>query len=116
MRILVDGNNVLPALGLLRPPQAEQFLQQLERTAAERDWDVTVVFDGPERFLRREEGILTVFYGKGRSADALIERMVHEAPDRSQVVVVTQDRSEADLVLGLGSRVWSPSRLKEEMG
>lgn len=116
MTILVDGNNVLPALGLLQPPQAEQFLQQLERMAAEKDWDVVVVFDGPERFLPREQGILKVCYGKGRTADALIERTVYEAPDRSQVVVVTQDRAEADLVLGLGSRVWSPGRLKEEMG
>ena len=116
MRVLVDGDNVLRALEILRPAEGEQFLQRLERVAAEKDWDVQVVFDGPERFLRREQGILKVIYGKGRTADALIERMAYEAPDRSQVVVVTQDRAEADLVLGLGGHVWSPARLMEEMG
>ena len=116
MMLLVDGDNVLRVLGILSPVEGEQFLQRLERVAAEKDWDVFVVFDGPERFLRREEGILKVCYGKGRTADALIERMTYDASDRSQVVVVTQDRAEANLVLGLGGQVWSARRLMEEIG
>ncbi|MCM8794194.1 MAG: NYN domain-containing protein [Candidatus Omnitrophica bacterium] len=117
--ILVDGENVLRALGLIRGSdltRAESFLQELERTAAEKDWEVVVVFDGPERYLRRESGLLTVCYAKpGTTADTVIERMVYEAPDRSGMVVVTRDRAEGNVALGLGALVWAPHRLAQEM-
>ncbi len=119
MILIVDGDNVFRAMGLIRGKDlsaVEQVLQKLERMAAERDWEVTVVFDGPERFLPRESGPLVVRYGKGQSADTLIERMVYQEKDRAEVVVVTQDRAEANLVLGMGARVWKPQRLQESMG
>ena len=116
LKVMVDGNNVLQALGIMRPEQAEAFLIRLELAAAHRDWEVTVVFDGPERFLPRETGLLVVRYAKGSQADTLIERMAYQAADRKQVVVVTQDHAEADLVRGLGASVWTASRLQEELG
>lgn len=120
LTILVDGNNVMRALPPPRGPElaeSERFLQRLELAAATQGWQVTVVFDGPERFLRRQEGLLVVRYAKpGQSADSVIERMVHEAPDRAQVVAVTQDLAEARLVMGMGATVWSVKRLLEEMG
>ncbi len=115
MTVIVDGDNVVRALGLTRLAQAEGFLQRLELAAARKDWEATVVFDGPERFLRRESGPLVVRYGQGKSADTLIERMVYQASDRAQVVVVTQDRAEADLVRGFGARVWDARRLEQEL-
>ncbi len=118
MNIIVDGDNILRALRLLRGvhlEEAERFLQRLEMAAVSRDWQVTVVFDGPERFLSREAGPLVVRYARGKTADTLIERLVYEASDRSQAVVVTQDRAEANLVLGLGARVWDAARLLEEL-
>ncbi len=116
--LLVDGNNLFGAL--IRSDredlaQEEQFLQRLEMAAVSKDWEVTVVFDGPERFLPRESGPLVVRYAKGRTADTLIEQAVYQATDRARVVVVTQDRAEANLALGLGARVWNPDRLLEEL-
>lgn len=116
MKILVDGDNVTRALEIVRPPQVEEFLQRLELAATEKDWEVVVFFDGPQRFLPREEGILTVRYAVGRSADSLIERAVYQTENRSEVVVVTHDRAEGNLVLGLGARVWNARRLQEELG
>jgi predicted RNA-binding protein with PIN domain len=120
MKLIVDGDNTLRMLRLVRGNDSgpgEQFLQRLELAAAAKDWEVTVVFDGPERFLRRESGPLMVRYAPPpQTADTLIERLVYKATDRAQVVVVTHDRAEADLVLGLGARVWSADRLLEEMG
>ena len=118
MTVIVDGNNLFQALHLdqhrnLAP--AEKFIQKLELAAASFDWEVTVIFDGPQRFLPRESGLLVVRYAVGKTADTLIEQMVYQTPDRTQVVVVTQDRAEADLVLGLGARVWNANRLMEEM-
>ena len=116
LTVIVDGNNVLTALKARRPEAAEQFLQRLEMAAVEKDWEVIVVFDGPERYLRRETGPLVVRYMQGKTADSAIERTVFQMPDRSQAVVVTQDRAEGMLVLGLGARVWSAQRLAEELG
>ena len=116
LTVLVDGNNVMPALGIRRPEEVEQFLQRLELAATEKDWEVVVVFDGPERYLRRETGPLVVRYIQGKTADSMIERLAHQAPDRSQVAVVTQDRAEAMLVAGFGAKVWSAKRLAEELG
>ena len=116
LTILVDGNNVMPALRIRRPEEVEQFLQKLELAAVEKDWEVIVVFDGPERYMRRETGPLVVRYIQGKTADSMIERMAHQAPDRSQVVVVTQDQAEGMLVRGFGAMVWTARRLMEELG
>lgn len=117
--LLVDGNNVLSDPSFKRGNDlvvGEEFLQKLELAAVSRDWEVIVVFDGPERFLPRETGPLVVRYAeRGQTADTVIERLVYQAADRSQVVVVTQDRAEADLVRGFGARVWSAQQLLEEL-
>lgn len=118
LNVIVDGDNLLGALRLARganPAQAEQFLQRLELAAVHKDWQVTVIFDGPERFLPRESGPMVVRYARGKTADTVIERLVYQQPDRMRVVVVTLDRAEADLVLGLGALVWTPQRLLEEI-
>lgn len=115
LMVIIDGNNTLRALGITAPQAEEEFLLRLEMAASEKDWEVTVFFDGPERYLRRDSGLLVVRYAKGKSADSLIERMVHEQEDRKRVAVVTHDRAEGNLVLGMGAFVWSPRRLVEEM-
>ena len=119
LTIVLDGDNVLQALQLVRGANlsvAEQFLQRLELAAVRLDWEVTVVFDGVPRYFPRETGPLIIQYAAPRqTADAVIERLVYQTSDRSSTVVVTQDRAEANLVLGLGARVWSPHRLLEEL-
>ena len=116
LTVIVDGNNVMQAIGLRSIPQVEEFLIRLEMAAVQRDWEVTVIFDGPQRYLPRESGPLVVRYAQGKTADSLIERMVYQAADRTAVMVVTQDRTEADLVRGFGARVWSASQLQQELG
>ena len=119
LTVVIDGDNVFRALNLIRgvdQTAAEQFLQRLESAAVSRDWEVIVVFDGPARYFPRETGPLVVRYALARqTADTFIERMVYQATDRSQIVVVTRDRAEENLVLGLGARVWTPQRLLEEL-
>ncbi len=115
LTLIVDGNNVVAALGFRRPDAVEQFLTRIELAAVEKDWEAAVVFDGPERYLRRESGPLVVRYMQGKTADSLIERMVYQESDRSRVIVVTQDRAESQLVRGFGAMVWSPQRFLEEL-
>jgi predicted RNA-binding protein with PIN domain len=119
MRLILDGDNVLRALGLVRGSDltaAERFLQRLERIAVSHDWEVVAIFDGPERFFPRPTGPLVVQYAPPRTtADTVIERMVCQAQDRADLVVVTRDRAQADLVLGFGALVWTPQRLLQEL-
>ena len=115
LTVIVDGNNIMQALGLRRTPQIEEFLVRLEMAAAEKDWEFLVVFDGPQRYLPRETGLLVVRYVQGKTADSLIERTVYQARDRAQVVVVTQDRAEADLIRGFGARVWNSRQLSDTL-
>ena len=119
LTVILDGNNVFEALHLAQARDAaaaEQFLQRLETVAVSKDWEVIVVFDGHPRFLPRETGPLIVRYAPRRkTADTLIERLVYQTPDRTRVIVVTRDRAEANLVLGLGARVWNVQRLLEEI-
>ncbi len=119
LTVIIDGNNVLETLHLGRGASleaAESFMQRLETAAVKKDWEIMMVFDGRPRFLPRETGPLIVQYAPPRqTADALIERMVYQAQDRSICAVVTRDRAQADLVLGLGGRVWSPKHLLEEL-
>lgn len=119
LHLILDGNNLFEALHLGRDKNTaaiERFLQRLEMTAVSHDWEVTVVFDGQERFLARQEGPLIVLYAKPRqTADDLIERLVYQSADRGCIIVVTRDLAEANLVLGLGARVWSPERFLEEL-
>lgn len=119
LKVILDGENVMRALGLVRGADltlAEEFLQKLEMAAAVNDWEVTVIFDGPHRYLPRETGLMVVRYAPpGTTADTVIEAMVYQVQERSGVVVVTRDHAEENLVLGLGARVWSPKRLSEEL-
>lgn len=116
LTLIVDGNNILPALKIFRPPEVEQFLQKIELAAVSKDWEAVVIFDGTPRYLPRESGALTVIYAVGKPADTLIERKVYQTPDRMTVAVVTQDRAVGHLVSGFGARVWSAQRLVEELG
>ena len=117
--VILDGENVLRALGLVRGTdltRAEEFLQKLEMAAAANDWEVSVIFDGPQRYLPRESGLMVVRYAPpGKTADTVIEAMVYQAQDRAGIVVVTRDRAEENLTVGLGATVWSPKRLAEEL-
>ncbi len=117
--MILDGDNVLRVLKLFSGKEvhrAEGFLQRLEHLAVSSDWEIVVIFDGPKMLLPRETGPLVIRYApRAKTADTVIERLVYEAPDRSEMVVVTQDRAQADLILGLGGRVWSAQRLMEEL-
>jgi predicted RNA-binding protein with PIN domain len=116
--VIVDGDNVVRALRIVRGADTspvEEFLQKLELAAVSKDWEVIVVFDGPQRFTLRESGPLIVRYATGKTADTMIERLVYQAEDKTKVIVVTHDHAEANLVLGFGARVWDSHRLLEEM-
>jgi uncharacterized protein len=65
-----------------------------------------VVFDGTGKGRETEAGrssVEVVFSPGHHTADTVIERLVHEAPDPGGILVVTSDRAERETVDAAGA-------------
>ena len=116
---LVDGYNVLyqsqKLLKLIRQDMEtarEAFIDKVAHYCIQTGHHVVVVFDGrgPQVVQKvahnRNVPSLEVLYSPGHlTADAVIERMVYQAPRKMEVIVVTSDRGVRDLCRGMGSLV-----------
>lgn len=98
MPILIDGYNLLYALGRLTPRSrhpaldaARRWLLQQLNTSPRRA-DMTVVFDG-QSSLRHEEmhGHVHVVYSEKVSADDVIEELIRTSGTPRGLVVVSND-------------------------
>lgn len=80
-------------------------------------WLVTLVFDGKKggKDLVVEGEMVVIYSQSGQTADSIIERLVGQVQDPSQVVVVTADEAERQMVLSMGAFSYSPDWLKQEM-
>lgn len=101
MRYIVDGSNLLGALGLPRESDAakRELVQRLASFSRSARSKVDCVFDGarPDGFATHFGG-LSVRFSHPRSGDDVIEKLVSAAV--TPAVVVTNDRT-------LGARVKS---------
>lgn len=122
----VDGYNVIghsPALRALARQDFEAardtLVDWLARFCSTTGRHATLVFDGRGRRGQPESPFrggptLRVMYSAGHhSADTLIERMVHSARVRSDIVVVSGDIGLRSLCHGLGSLVMAPDNFLE---
>jgi len=124
MRILVDGYSLLHNwLGLAagRPRHSErardELIHVLTRYHDATGTPVTVFFDGAG--LRSKpnvgtpapqagaQGVEVLFSRAGQTADQMIERAAHRFNACGEILVVTDDQTERDVVSGLGSPVAS---------
>ena len=118
MKFLIDGYNLMHALGLARP----RGPKQLERSRTDLiDWvlrvhgadarSVTVVFDGRERVGERDEILidreLRIRFSAGESADDLIEEMIRREANPKTLTVVSSDRRLMDAARRRGCLAWS---------
>jgi hypothetical protein len=119
VRILVDGYSLLhnwPELAPGQPRHSErardelvQILTQYHDATGE---PITIFFDGagappnvPKKNSSRNVEIL--FSRAGQTADEMIERAAHRFQDYGEVMVVTDDFAERDVVGGMGGIVAS---------
>ena len=114
MPILVDGHNLigqLPTLSLHDPDDEAKLILLLRSHRARTGKALTVVFDPGGAFslpqVQRSGGVEVVFAPHGSSADAVIRRRVQRSRNPSAWLVVTSDRSLAEVVGRLGARVQS---------
>ncbi len=121
---LVDGYNLIHALGMIRrdlpPGGLEQsrraLLAFLVRAFGDRASDVTVVFDArhaPPGVSRTQEfdGLHVQFAAKNESADDLIEALIDEAAQPEALVVISGDHRLQAAARRRGAQAWSHDEL-----
>jgi predicted RNA-binding protein with PIN domain len=116
---IIDGNNLIHADPNLQQVRHQDFqtartvlVRRLEAVCRGSGDRVTLVFDSttPKAFTGFEGSPLDVRFAEpGVGADALIERLVHTAPDPSRITVITSDSVERRVVEAAGALTQSCS-------
>ncbi|MGE4490654.1 MAG: NYN domain-containing protein [Kiritimatiellales bacterium] len=115
-QLIIDGYNLMhqdAALDGRREDLAtarQRLVRRIEQGAAGMALKITVVFDGREK--GRDAALDTprlevLFSPANRTADGVIEQMVHDAPRPDRILVVTSDGIEQRLVSVFGAAVIS---------
>ena len=118
VRILVDGYSLLhnwPELAAGAPRHSESardaLVEMLQHYQDASGTPVTVFFDGTGARRKPKSGpghaVEILFSSGGQTADDLIERAAHRFQEYGEVLVVTDDFAERDLVSGFGGSVAS---------
>ena len=112
-QIIIDGYSLLHRDERLKKSlrdglavARQQLVRLVERSAGHLANRVTIVFDGQSAGSDDAlafAGFEVVFSPAGASADSVIERMVHEAPEPARVLVVTSDLQERRTVAAAGA-------------
>ena len=113
--LLIDGYNIInnwPHLVKIKDYNLElartKLIEILQNYQGMQGNNIIVVFDAHMSKSKTRttaiEGKVRVFYSKkGETADALIEKMIGELPQRSKITVVTNDWDEQMIILGKGA-------------
>ena len=119
VRILVDGYSLLHNWPELAPGAArhsetarDALVEMLTQFQDSKGTPITVFFDGSgaRRGKPRNaaSGTVEVLYSRaGQTADDMIERAAHRFQEYGEVLVVTDDNAERDVVGGFGGSVAS---------
>lgn len=114
--IIVDGYSLLHRRGKpgARPGDLltarQHLIRNLEEVAGALAERITVVFDGTGKGGREgyeASSIDIVFSPADKTADTLIERMVHEAGDPAGILIVSSDRLERETTAAAGADTMS---------
>jgi predicted RNA-binding protein with PIN domain len=115
VRVLIDGYSLLHRWPELAPGQPrhsararDELIHVLTRYHDATGEMISVFFDGSgarSAASRGEAGaaVEVLFSRAGRTADQMIERAAHRFQAYGEVLVVTDDRAERDLVSGMGA-------------
>jgi uncharacterized protein len=127
-RVIVDGYNVIHAwvplkrlLDVSLEAAREKLVERLAVYSLVTGSDVTVVFDAHHSAARTNseelvEGVRVVFTRKGHSADHVIERIAYAAGAAGDAITVaTSDRTQRDLVRGMGGAVIDARELERRV-
>lgn len=124
MRIFIDLQNMLHALACYQNLLRQNYENALARLMLDvgeyqvRTGDkIALVFDGQPRSDHplMGHGLELLFSGPQKTADALIETLVHQSKDRGEIWVVTNDHALQNLIFAQGASFLSPESFKKMM-
>ncbi len=110
--VIVDGYNVINSwqcLTRLRNKSLEfkrlSLISTLQNFSDYTGKEISIVFDGNgAKELSKKEGSLSIVFSKKcETADTVIERLVYNEKDRTKILVATNDRTEQNMIFGMGA-------------
>ena len=114
LHYLLDGYNIIHKIqGLAERELDDQrmgLVHFVETRRPQGSWrnKVIIVFDGQPGIVQRDHpSDISIVFSQGESADDKIKRMVADASDKKNVVVVTNDRDIQYAVRSSGAQVCS---------
>lgn len=120
VRIMVDGYSLLhgwPELAPGKPRHAaaarEELIHTLTRYRDAIGTPITIVFDGASGVaagggeIKSTPEVEILFSRTGQTADDIIERATFRLREYGEVLVVTDDHAERDMVIGMGGMAQS---------
>ena len=121
--LIVDGYNIInkwPRLVKAKNLSIESGRDELYRLVQaycdNKGVDGVIVYDGKSAERTFENGNPAVIYSaKGESADTVIESLIYNISDKSSVRLVTDDRNEANVAMGMGAFVISAKAFESEI-
>lgn len=120
-KVIVDGFNVIHKIEKYSLIQKKNFelsvdtlINDLVDLSGTEGWEICVVFDGLSSSRRRVAGVEVVFADKGRTADAIIERLSYKN-EGNEVIVVTADYQQQKVIFRPGVERMTPKELEEKM-
>ena len=128
IRILIDGYSLLHNWPELAPDSArhseaarDALIEMLTHYQDASGTPVTVFFDGNRgRYSKPKnaggKGVEVLYSSAGQTADDLIERAAHRFQPYGEVLVVTDDLVERDMVAGFGSSTASCANFIQVIG
>ena len=113
---ILDGYNIVHQMPALKLDKLEDqrrslihFIEQCSPQGSSKNY-VTIVFDGAsDVFGGMKSAAATIVFSQGESADDKIRRIVAEAKNTKNIVVVTNDRDIQYAVGALGAKATSVS-------
>jgi predicted RNA-binding protein with PIN domain len=121
--IVIDGYNLIHALGLLDRQRGGKVLEQARarllvflRKSFAADANVTIVFDArhaPPRVPRQQayQGLHIQFAAGSESADDRIEHMIDEEPEPRKLIIVSNDHRLQQAAQRRGAQGWDHAQL-----
>jgi predicted RNA-binding protein with PIN domain len=115
-QLIIDGYNLLhfdsafEGGGNKLATARQRLVRRIEQFAFGMANKVTIVFDGREhgRDASLDTSHLEILFSpSNRTADGLIEQMVHDASQPDRILVVTSDGTEQQIVSAFGASVIS---------
>jgi len=115
-QLIIDGYNLMHQDGALEGRRddlqtaRQRLIRRIEQSASGMAGKITVVFDGREGgqdIALAAPNLEVLFSPANRTADGLIEQMVHNAEKPERILVITSDWIEQRLVSVFGASVIS---------